>query len=244
MQEEHKKADVNSEEFKTELEKTRAFADKVRDRMGFLENPIESENERIYVGLTNNKLTKGKRYCPCFMVEGETKEEKKAANNRICPCKPALQNEIPEIGKCYCGIFNTQEFIDNYVMIDKEEAVHHDNLSAEKLNLLFEKTEINSSELVDLLDGRKDELVDFILVDVREELENNTKQIIGMDYLIPTSVFNKGIEKIADLKEKNIVVHCHSGARSGRVQQLMLQLGYKKVVNLSGGIANYSGDTK
>jgi len=139
MQEEHKKADVNSEEFKTELEKTRAFADKVRDRMGCLENPIESENERIYVGLTTNKLTKGKRYCPCFMVEGETKEEKKAANNRICPCKPALQNEIPEIGKCYCGIFNTQEFIDNYVMIDKEEAVHHDNLSAEKLNLLFEK---------------------------------------------------------------------------------------------------------
>ena len=65
-----------------------------------------------------------------------------------------------------------------------------------------------------------------------------------MDYLIPTSVFNEGIEKIADLKEKNIVVHCHSGARSGRVQQLMLQLGYKKVVNLSGGIANYSGDTK
>ena len=91
MQEEHKKADVNSEEFKTELEKTRAFADKVRDRMGFLENPIESENERIYVGLTNNKLTKGKRYCPCFMVEGETERRKKQQTTEFAlvnqPCK-------------------------------------------------------------------------------------------------------------------------------------------------------------
>ncbi|MBT5858631.1 MAG: sulfurtransferase, partial [Flavobacteriales bacterium] len=85
MQEEHKKVDINSKEFKTELEKTRVFADKAREKMSFFPNPIDSENERIYVGLTNNKLTKGKRYCPCFMVEGETKEEKKAANNRICP---------------------------------------------------------------------------------------------------------------------------------------------------------------
>ena len=244
MQEEHKKVDINSKEFKKELEKTRVFADKIRERMGFFPNPIDSENERIYVGLTNNKLTKGKRYCPCFMVEGETKEEKKAANNRICPCKPALQNEIPETGKCYCGIFNTPEYVDNFVMIDKKEVVNHNNLSTEKLIALFDEKEINSGELVDLLDGRKKGLIDFTLVDVREELENNTKQIIGMDYLIPTSVFNEGIDRIADLKESNVIVHCHSGARSGRVQQLMLQIGYKKVINLNGGIANFGGDTK
>ena len=143
MQKEHKKVDINSKEFKKELEKTRVFADKIRERMEFFPNPIDSENERIYVGLTNNKLTKGKRYCPCFMVEGETKEEKKAANNRICPCKPALQNEIPETGKCYCGIFNTLEYVDNFVMIDKKEGVNHNNLSTEKLITLFDEKEIN-----------------------------------------------------------------------------------------------------
>ena len=113
MQKEHDKVIVQSEEFQTELKKTRRFAEKIRDRMGFLQNPDPTENERIYTGLTNNKITKGKRYCPCFVVEGDTKEECKEANNRICPCKPALQNEIPETGKCYCGIFCTAEYIDN-----------------------------------------------------------------------------------------------------------------------------------
>ncbi|MBC8265741.1 MAG: sulfurtransferase [Flavobacteriales bacterium] len=244
MQEEHKVVDVNTEEFKTELENTRAFADKVRDRMGFEPNPIASENERIYIGLTNNKLTKGKRYCPCFMVEGETKEEKKAANNRICPCKPALQNEIPETGKCYCGIFNTKEYVANFVMVDVQKAIHHTDLTTTKLNTLFSKNEINSAELVDLLDGRKEGLIDFILIDVREELENNTKQIIGMDYLIPTSVFGQKIQMISDKKDKNIVVHCHSGARSARVQQIMKGMGFETVINLSGGISNYGGETK
>ena len=108
----------------------------------------------------------------------------------------------------------------------KKENFNRNNLSTEKLSSLFDKKEINSGELVDLLNGIKKGLINFTLVDVREELENNTKQIIGMDYLIPTSVFNEGIDRIADLKESNIIVHCHSGARSGRVQQLMLQIGY------------------
>ena len=83
-------------EMQKELEKTREFAEKVREKMGVFPNPEPSENERIYIGLTNNKLTKGKRYCPCFIVEGNTEKERKEANNRVCPCKPALQKEIPE----------------------------------------------------------------------------------------------------------------------------------------------------
>ena len=63
------------------------------------------------MGLTRNKLMYGKRYCPCFIVEGETKEEKRKLN-RICPCKPALEKEIPEDGVCHCGIFCTKEFVE------------------------------------------------------------------------------------------------------------------------------------
>jgi len=45
-----------------------------------------------------------------FMVVGDTPEERKKADNRICPCKPALEKEIPEDGRCHCGIFCTPEF--------------------------------------------------------------------------------------------------------------------------------------
>jgi ferredoxin-thioredoxin reductase catalytic subunit/rhodanese-related sulfurtransferase len=231
-------------EMQKELEKTREFAEKVREKMGFSPNPEPSENERIYIGLTNNKLTKGKRYCPCFIVEGDTEEERKASNNRICPCKPALQNEIPETGKCYCGIFCTSEYIDNYEKIDVDIIESHSNLTFEKLNPLFEKDVISSLELVDLLDGRNRRLVDFILIDVREIIENDSKMIVGMDHLIPTSDLGNGLDKISEKKEENIVVHCHSGARSARVQEIMKNIGFKTVINLVGGIAFYGGKTK
>ena len=244
MQEEHDKVNIQSKEFKTELDKTREFAEKVREKMGFSPNPIESENERIFIGLTVNKFKKGKRYCPCFMVEGETKEERKAANNRICPCKPALQNEIPKNGKCHCGIFCTQDYVDNFAKEEVKEAVHSTDLEKENLEKLFKKDEIGSDDLVNLLDGRAQGLVEFLLVDVREEREYNTKKIIGHDYLIPTSDFYKGVNTISDQKGTNIVVHCHSGARSSQAQQLMRSLGFKTVINLKGGISHYGGDSE
>ena len=231
-------------EMQKELEKTREFAEKVREKMGVFPNPEPSENERIYIGLTNNKLTKGKRYCPCFIVEGDTEEERKAANNRICPCKPALQKEIPETGRCYCGIFCTDNYVNNYEKVEIDTVKHHSNLTSKKLNPLFEKKEINSVELVDLLDGRNSGLVNFILIDVRETVENKTKMIVGMDYLIPTSYLGNGLESFSDKKEENIVVHCHSGARSARVQEIMKNIGFKTVVNLEGGISSYGGEIK
>jgi len=231
-------------EMQKELEKTREFAEKVREKMGFSPNPEPSENERIYIGLTNNKLTKGKRYCPCFIVEGDTEEERKAANNRVCPCKPALQKEIPETGRCYCGIFCTANYVDNYEKIEIDTVKHPSNLRSEKLNPLFGKKEINSVELVDLLDGRNDRLVNFILIDVREIIENKTKMIVGMDYLIPTSDLGNGLDSVSNKKEENIVVYCHSGTRSARVQEIMKNSGFKTVVNLEGGISSYVGEIK
>ena len=231
-------------EMQKELEKTREFAEKVREKMGFSPNPEPSENERIYIGLTNNKLTKGKRYCPCFIVEGDTEEERKAANNRICPCKPALQKEIPETGRCYCGIFCTANYVDNYEKVEIDTVKHHSNLTSEKLNPLFEKDEINSIELVDLLAGRSVGLVNFILIDVREIIENKTKMIVGMDYLIPTSDLGNGLDSVSNKKEESIVVYCHSGARSARVQEIMKNSGFKTVVNLEGGISSYVGEIK
>jgi ferredoxin-thioredoxin reductase catalytic subunit len=85
------KIDMESEEFKNEMAKTQKFTDKVCESRGWVYHPIEDVNEGVTMGLTRNKMIYNKRFCPCFMVVGETKEERKAADNRICPCKPAIE---------------------------------------------------------------------------------------------------------------------------------------------------------
>jgi ferredoxin-thioredoxin reductase catalytic subunit len=35
----------------------------------------------------------------------------KSVDDRVCPCPQALEKEIPEEGKCHCGIFCTPEYV-------------------------------------------------------------------------------------------------------------------------------------
>ncbi len=60
--------DMNSPEFKAELEKTWKFVKKVNQRFGFVQHPQDDVNEGVALGLARNKILYGKRYCPCFMV--------------------------------------------------------------------------------------------------------------------------------------------------------------------------------
>jgi ferredoxin-thioredoxin reductase catalytic subunit len=61
--------DMNSEEFKTENEKTKKFVEKVTISRGWQLNPDKEIVDTVVMGLTRNKLLYGKRFCPCFMVE-------------------------------------------------------------------------------------------------------------------------------------------------------------------------------
>ena len=108
-----KKIDMDSEEFKIELVKTKKFTDKVCESKGWKYNTNEDINEGIVMGLSRHKLLYGKRFCPCFMVEeNEEKPGKfKSVEDRICPCKPAIEKEIPEDGICHCQIFCTQDYL-------------------------------------------------------------------------------------------------------------------------------------
>ena len=108
------KIDMKSEEFLTELEKTKKFTDKVNKQFGWVYNPIEDVNEGVTLGLARHKLLYGKRFCPCFMVEPDPKKEGKfkSADDRVCPCKPAIEQELPEKGVCHCGIFCTPEYVE------------------------------------------------------------------------------------------------------------------------------------
>ena len=107
-----KQIDMNSEEFLEELEKTKKFTDKVCKNFDWVYNANEDVNEGVTLGLARHKLLYGKRFCPCFMVEPDPKKEGKfkSVDDRTCPCKPAIEHEIPEKGVCHCGIFCTPDF--------------------------------------------------------------------------------------------------------------------------------------
>ena len=104
-----KKIDVNSDEFIAELEKTQKFTKKVCENFNLVFNPDDEINESVTFGLARNKMIYGKRFCPCFMAE-EVDGKFKSTDDRICPCKPAIEKEIPQEGKCHCGIFCTPEY--------------------------------------------------------------------------------------------------------------------------------------
>ncbi|WP_419769180.1 MAG: ferredoxin-thioredoxin reductase catalytic domain-containing protein [Candidatus Marinarcus sp.] len=240
-----KKLDINSEEFINELEITKSFTDKVCAQMGFVYNPESDVNESVQQGLTRNKLIYNKRFCPCFMVIGDTKEEQKAANNRVCPCTPALEVEIPNDGKCRCGIFCTPQYAqENALKNSIEEATHTHSrgLSKKECDVLLSQKNIDSSELEALLIAREEKTVDFNLVDVREWMEWVGTRIQGCDYLIPTTSFYNSITQIDTQKDKPVIVYCHIGSRSAYCQRIMKDLGFKMVVNLEHGIVAYQGE--
>jgi len=239
--------DMNSDEFQAEMEKTLQFVEKVNNQFGFVQNPNEEVNEGVTMGLARNKLIYGKRFCPCFMVEGETKEEQKAANNRICPCKPALEKEIPEEGLCHCGIFCTPEYAKAQAEKNEiEEIVHQHSkgLTQEQAQTLLKEDQLDGDELEALIEARSLNMIAFTLLDVREFMEFQMGHIVGTDALVPTSQFYVKIEEHTDKKKTPVIVYCHTGSRSFQVQHAMKSLGFEQVSNLQPGIVGYQGETQ
>ncbi|WP_298753409.1 ferredoxin-thioredoxin reductase catalytic domain-containing protein [uncultured Arcobacter sp.] len=239
-----KKIDINSDEFQTTFELTKQFTDKVCEEHGFVYNPEDDVNESIQMGLTRNKLIYDNRYCPCFMVIGETQEEKNKADNRLCPCTPALEKEIPTQGHCHCGIFCTKEYansISNTTDV-KEEVTHSKGFTKEECENILNKSQINAIEVEALLEARELGFINFNLVDTREWMEWVGHRIKGTDYLVPTTSFYQSIEVLDDKKDIPVVVYCHSGSRSAYCQTIMLSNGFKSVCNLDRGIMTYQGE--
>lgn len=238
------KIDMNSQEFLEEQERTKIFTDKVCASKGWVYNPIEDVNEGVIMGLTRNKLIFNKRYCPCFMVIGETKEERNAADNRICPCKPAIEHEIPEDGHCHCGIFCTPEYAKaNAIEIAAEEVAHSHSrgLTKEECEVILKHPQLDGDEIESLLEARELGMIEFNLIDVREWMEWKRGRIAGTDYLIPTTSFYNQLGQIEDQKDKPIIVYCLTGSRSAYCQEVLKDMGWKQVSNYRQGIIAYRG---
>ena len=237
------KIDMNSDEFQAELKKTIDFTDKVINQFNWVYNPQAEVNEGVQMGLARNKMMYSKRFCPCFMVE-VIEGKPKSVDDRICPCKPAIEKEIPEDGVCHCGIYCTPEYAANKkAQMDIEEVVHTHSrgLTKDEAQILLNQKELDSDELISLLEARELGMVSFKLVDVREHMEWQMGHIKGADKLVPTSSFFAALDDAKLKKDENIIVYCHVGSRSAHCARILKDMGYAKIGNLSYGIVSYGG---
>jgi rhodanese-related sulfurtransferase/ferredoxin-thioredoxin reductase catalytic subunit len=238
------KIDMNSPEFQAELEKTIKFTDKVVKQFNWEYNPQEEINEGVQLGLARNKIMYNKRFCPCYMVE-MVDGKPRSVEDRICPCKPAIEHEIPDEGVCHCQIFCTPEFAAaKRIEMGMEEAVHQHSrgLTKEECEMLVNKHELDGDEIMSLLEARALGIVKFKLVDVREHMEWKMGHIKGADVLIPTSSFFQTLDEAKLDKNENIILYCHVGSRSAHCARILNDMGYKKIGNLSYGIVSYGGE--
>ena len=87
---------------------------------------------------------------------------------------------------------------------------------------------------VETLKAKRDAGEDFLLLDVREPHEYQIAEINGK--LIPLGSIGQRLSELADYKDKEILVHCRSGARSQKAALELKAAGFTNVSNVAGGI--------
>ncbi len=93
--------------------------------------------------------------------------------------------------------------------------------------------DITVMELKEKLDSKEE----FVFIDVREPYEYEEFNLGAQ--LIPMGDIPGKLPEFEEYKDKEIVVHCRSGARSGQVKEFMLASGFKNVRNLLGGVLEW-----
>jgi len=88
---------------------------------------------------------------------------------------------------------------------------------------------------VEELKARLDNGEELNIVDVREPHENADFNIGGT--LIPLGkIQTMQIDEIEDLKDKELIMYCRSGNRSGQACMFLDAMGFKNTKNLVGGM--------
>lgn len=104
--------------------------------------------------------------------------------------------------------------------------IDYDDFCGIQPSLQGQVPEITVTELADTLEN-------VMLVDVRESWERIVAKIDG-SISMPLGQFPERLHELP--RNKQIVVHCRSGARSARATKQLLDSGYTDVHNLAGGI--------
>lgn len=93
--------------------------------------------------------------------------------------------------------------------------------------------EITVKELKSKLDNKED----IEIIDIREPYEVEIATMGAK--LIPMGEITDRLDEVP--KDKPVVVHCRSGARSASVIELLSQMhGYDNLINLKGGILDWA----
>jgi rhodanese-related sulfurtransferase len=87
---------------------------------------------------------------------------------------------------------------------------------------------------IEELKERMDKGEKLNLIDVREEYEFDEFNIGAT--LIPLGELPDRLEEIEAWKDQEILIHCRSGARSGRAKEYLMSEGYSNVRNVLGGM--------
>jgi rhodanese-related sulfurtransferase len=93
----------------------------------------------------------------------------------------------------------------------------------------------SSSEVVRLMNSGA------VLVDVRSTNQFKDGHINGARN-VPGDQIAGGAAALEKLKDKTLIMCCDSGAASGAAARKLMQLGYKQVYNLRGGLAAWRQD--
>ncbi len=111
-------------------------------------------------------------------------------------------------------------------LIDYDEFCNSTTMKKKEMN------EITPKELNNLMKQAND----IFLLDVREPFEYQICNIGGT--LIPLGTIPQHLDKLPN--DKTIVVMCHHGIRSARAVEFLKDNGFQNVINLAGGIEEWS----
>lgn len=78
---------------------------------------------------------------------------------------------------------------------------------------------------------------DLHFYDVREEHEYEEDNLGAV--LIPLGTLPDHLDELEELKDEEIIVHCRSGARSGKAVKFLESQGFTNARNVVGGILAY-----
>ncbi|MCE6990426.1 rhodanese-like domain-containing protein [Dyadobacter sp. CY323] len=90
---------------------------------------------------------------------------------------------------------------------------------------------------VEELKERLEKGEDLHFYDVREEHEYEEDNLGAI--LIPLGELPDHLNELEPLKNEEIIIHCRSGARSGKAAKYLESQGYSNVRNVLGGILAY-----
>jgi len=144
-----------------------------------------------------------------------TFKELKLGKNKNCP----ICGENPKVRE----LIDYEQFCN--MKEEEEKSLEEDEISVQKFKKIIDDHE------------------DFVLVDVREEYEWDICKIKGAKLIPLSQILNGNIDILEDVeKDKKIVLHCHTGARSADALNILRSMGFKNLKNLVGGIDAWANE--